>query len=367
MTSASAPSTTPTSMIVVAPGTSTSLIPERTSTNANAHAQRALGHRDREVRADQHARDRADEQPGHRVQVDVAVQQVARAGDPEQHRRVEHVGADDLRRGQRIERAASRGRRTCPSRPRSARRRTRRSRRSGSRRPCRAARGWNGASLCLPADERLDREADAAEDQRAADDLAHRRLGAVRERARDLRRRRATAAPSRASIQSASGACTLPSWRWRTAPNDLKIAPWRMSVPTAAFGSKPKSRISIGVIRLPPPIPVIPTRIPTAAPARANCQVRRAVPAERARDERPAAQRGSASLYASQPVQKPVTAASSASAATSSPSPAPSVGSAGRVGDRRGREHDEADDVRGARRARVLERPSPKRGWISSK
>ncbi len=46
--------------------------------------------------------------------------------------------------------------------------------------------------------------------------------------------------------------------RWRTAPNDLKTAPWRMSVPTATFALKPKSRIRIGVIRLPPPIPVMP-------------------------------------------------------------------------------------------------------------
>ena len=34
-------------------------------------------------------------------------------------------------------------------------------------------------------------------------------------------------------------------------------------MPTATFASKPKSRIRIGVIRLPPPIPVMPTRIPT--------------------------------------------------------------------------------------------------------
>ena len=152
------------------------------------------------------------------------------------------------------------------------------------------------------------------------------------------------------SIQSASDACTLPSRRWCTAPNDLKIAPCRMSVPTAAFGSKPKIRISIGVIRLPPPMPVIPTRIPTAAPASANCQVRSAFPGSGTRRTGGRAAR-SASLYIRQPVQKPVTAASSASAATSSPSTAPSVGSAGGVGDRRSREHDESHDVGGARRA----------------
>ena len=46
-----------------------------------------------------------------------------------------------------------------------------------------------------------------------------------------------------------------------------------MSVPTATFALNPKSRIRIGVIRLPPPIPVIPTRIPTPSPASENCQV----------------------------------------------------------------------------------------------
>ena len=65
-----------------------------------------------------------------------------------------------------------------------------------------------------------------------------------------------------ASIHSARCACTVPSIRCRTAPNDLKIAPWRMSVPTATFGSKLKSRIRIGVISEPPPMPVMPTSTP---------------------------------------------------------------------------------------------------------
>ena len=85
------------------------------------------------------------------------------------------------------------------------------------------------------------------------------------------------------SIHIASGTCTFPSWRWRTAPNDLKTAPCRMSVPTAVFGSKPKSRISIGVISEPPPIPVMPTSTPISRPARLNCQVMRAAAAGRRR------------------------------------------------------------------------------------
>ena len=75
------------------------------------------------------------------------------------------------------------------------------------------------------------------------------------------------------SIQQASRAWTVPSIRWRTAPNDLKIAPWRMSVPTATFALKPKKRIRIGVIRLPPPMPVMPTSTPTRRPASENSQV----------------------------------------------------------------------------------------------
>ena len=127
-------------------------------------------------------------------------------------------------------------------------------------------------------------------------------------------------------------------------------------MPTAIFASKPKSRISIGVIRLPPPMPVMPTSTPTSRPASENCQVMRGRGGSgqetngRPRSRQP-------SLYASQPVQKPVSAASSASAATRTPSATPSVAEAGGVRDRGGGEHDEPDHVRGARRARVLERP----------
>jgi hypothetical protein len=37
-------------------------------------------------------------------------------------------------------------------------------------------------------------------------------------------------------------------------------------VPIAVVGVTPKTKISIGVISEPPPIPVIPTRIPTPSP-----------------------------------------------------------------------------------------------------
>jgi hypothetical protein len=43
-----------------------------------------------------------------------------------------------------------------------------------------------------------------------------------------------------------------------------------MSVPTAIAGSNLKKRMSIGVIREPPPIPVMPTRIPIRRPAIAS-------------------------------------------------------------------------------------------------
>jgi hypothetical protein len=57
------------------------------------------------------------------------------------------------------------------------------------------------------------------------------------------------------------------------APTVLKIAPWRMSVPTASVGLKPKTITRIGVISDPPPMPVMPTRAPMSNPVRTNCQV----------------------------------------------------------------------------------------------
>src|SRR5919201_5197108 len=79
--------------------------------------------------------------------------------------------------------------------------------------------------------------------------------------------------PDPANIQSVSRACTVPSRRCRTAPNVLKIAPWKMSVPTAYVGLKPKRITRIGVIKEPPPIPVSPTSAPSSSPVSVNCQV----------------------------------------------------------------------------------------------
>ena len=79
--------------------------------------------------------------------------------------------------------------------------------------------------------------------------------------------------PEPANIQSVKWACTVPSRRCRIAPNVLKIAPWKMSVPTAYVGWKPKKMTRIGVSSEPPPIPVSPTMEPSRRPVSVNCQV----------------------------------------------------------------------------------------------
>src|SRR5438093_1369071 len=79
--------------------------------------------------------------------------------------------------------------------------------------------------------------------------------------------------PEPRNIHSVSRACTVPSRRWRIAPKLLKIAPWRMSVPTAYVGLKPKRITRIGVIKEPPPMPVRPTIAPISRPVSVNCQV----------------------------------------------------------------------------------------------
>ena len=75
------------------------------------------------------------------------------------------------------------------------------------------------------------------------------------------------------NIQPESRAATLPIRLCLIAPTLLKIAPWAMSVPTATVGLKPNRRTSSGVIRDPPPIPVMPTRVPISRPAIVSCQV----------------------------------------------------------------------------------------------
>ena len=149
----------------------------------------------------------------------------------------------------------------------------------------------------------------------------------------------------------------MPSIRCRAAPNDLKIAPWRMSVPTATFASKPKNRIRIGVIRLPPPMPVMPTRTPTRSPARENCQVTSGAPRQRAGDERPAGQAAAELVGLATGAEAGGRGEQGERGDEQRRARRPSVGEARRVGERRRREHDEADHVRGPRRARVLERP----------
>ena len=167
------------------------------------------------------------------------------------------------------------------------------------------------------------------------------------------------------SIHMARGTCTLPSCRCRTAPKDLKTAPCRMSVPTAVFGSKPKSRISIGVINEPPPIPVMPTSTPIIRPAMLNCQVMRAgatgrrrtaaraagsracTPRSRCRNRctpraAPAPRRGCRGRRRAAP--RPAAYATDAAVSTTSPT---------MLAARGGRESSSA--------------PSPKRGWITSK
>src|SRR5581483_6867134 len=81
--------------------------------------------------------------------------------------------------------------------------------------------------------------------------------------------------PEPRNIHRVSRAWTVPSRRCRTAPNDLKIAPWRMSVPTAYVGLNPNRITRIGVISEPPPMPVRPTIAPISRPVRVNCQVTR--------------------------------------------------------------------------------------------
>jgi hypothetical protein len=53
------------------------------------------------------------------------------------------------------------------------------------------------------------------------------------------------------------------------------MAPWAMSVPIAVVGLNPRKITMMGVRSEPPPIPVIPTRVPTSRPESASCQLMR--------------------------------------------------------------------------------------------
>ena len=69
-----------------------------------------------------------------------------------------------------------------------------------------------------------------------------------------------------AARSSATRQSTLPFLEWMAVPAVFVVAAKSRSVPTAVSGWTPKSSISNGVIREPPPIPVRPTRAPTTKP-----------------------------------------------------------------------------------------------------
>ena len=88
-------------MIVPAKGTFRSLIPARPSTPASREPKALLRDRQRQMPADQHAGNRAEQQPEEDAEVDVPGRPVRRARDVQERGRVEDVGADDLVRAQR--------------------------------------------------------------------------------------------------------------------------------------------------------------------------------------------------------------------------------------------------------------------------
>ncbi len=69
------------------------------------------------------------------------------------------------------------------------------------------------------------------------------------------------------AIHSASSRLTFLSWVCRAAPNVFVTAAYTRSVPTAVPAGMPNTVIRSGVIREPAPMPVNPTRSPTASPA----------------------------------------------------------------------------------------------------
>ena len=84
-----------------APGTSRELDPRKRERRREPEPQHTVRQLHRDVAPEQHAGDRAHEQPTHRVQVDVPGDEMAGPRDPEQRGRVEDVRAHDLRRRER--------------------------------------------------------------------------------------------------------------------------------------------------------------------------------------------------------------------------------------------------------------------------
>ncbi len=67
------------------------------------------------------------------------------------------------------------------------------------------------------------------------------------------------------TIQRTSFRLTVPARRWTPAPIGRITTAATRSLEIAADGVTPNSRMSIGVIRAPPPAPVMPTSSPTIA------------------------------------------------------------------------------------------------------
>ena len=246
-------------------------------------------------------RDRPDEQPAHRVQIDVAMDEVTRAGDPEQQRGMQEVGADHARGREREE-----------EQEREPEERARADRRE--------------------ADDEAERGTDhdrdhphASRDREVVVILALRDgrnvFAGTRARRGSTRRRRpcsSSTPPSRGmSLQSerrrarADRADEHPEREARVHVPELPVAPGAEGLEDGAVqdvGSdrglrvEAEERISIGVISEPPPIPVMPTSVPTSArPAMTNCQVMFGSGIGHDTNGRPV--RRQPSLYASQPVQ----------------------------------------------------------------
>ncbi len=59
----------------------------------------------------------------------------------------------------------------------------------------------------------------------------------------------------------------MPWRRWTNPPTGFITADTTRSLETAASGGTPKNNTSTGVIRAPPPMPVMPTTTPMSRPA----------------------------------------------------------------------------------------------------